>query len=235
VGSCASTWYRTNAHFSLVRELTDATVSSHFLLCACGSPPSPSLPRQPAVGAARIQGRSTAIKRHDSSDSDIEGGARGRTSIRRRFRRKGHRSFRTLRARGWAPSETPYRANSTVHSLASDFGIAAACRPAVEECVGTGVSGAKSARPARNQPMEAARRRQFELVLQLRLDRSGPQCLSVDLPPISNVLEQSELARPPGPPLSANPTLRPRCACFRVGDDSDAMSYMAGVLQLEYD
>jgi DNA invertase Pin-like site-specific DNA recombinase len=33
--------------------------------------------------------------------------------------------------------------------------------------------GAKSDRPARNQPMEAARRRQFELVLQLRLDRSG--------------------------------------------------------------
>jgi hypothetical protein len=39
--------------------------------------------------------------------------------------------------------------------------------------VGTGVSGAKSDRSARNQPMEAARRRQFELVLLLRLDRSG--------------------------------------------------------------
>ena len=33
---------------------------------------------------------------------------------------------------------------------------------------------------------------------------SFPQCLSVDLPPISNVLRQSELARPPGSPLSAN-------------------------------
>ena len=31
--------------------------------------------------------------------------------------------------------------------------------------------GAKSDRPARNQPIEAARRRQFELVLLVRLDR----------------------------------------------------------------
>ena len=70
-----------------------------------------------------------------------------------------------------APSETPYRATGPIHFLAQCFG--AACRLAVEEIVDTGVSGAKSFRPARNQPMEAARRRQFELVLQHRLDRSG--------------------------------------------------------------
>src|ERR1035437_8584375 len=79
---------------ALASELTLATVSSHF--------PN-SVRRQsslaaaaPGVGVERIQGRNAAINRHDSSESDIEGGARGRTSIRRRFRRKGHRSFGNL-------------------------------------------------------------------------------------------------------------------------------------------
>ena len=96
------------------------------------------------MGVERIQGRSAAIKRHDSSESDIVGRARGRSSIRWECGRNGHRSFGNLRPRGRAPSETPYRANGTVHSLASDFGIAAACRPAVEECVGTGVSAQRA-------------------------------------------------------------------------------------------
>jgi DNA invertase Pin-like site-specific DNA recombinase len=42
----------------------------------------------------------------------------------------------------------------------------------VEESVNTGVSGAKSNRPARNRLAEAARR-QFDLGLVLRLDRWG--------------------------------------------------------------
>ena len=74
------------------------------------------------------------------------------------FRRKGHRSFRIFGPRGWAPSETPCRAAGTIHFLAPDFG---ACRLAVEECVDTGVSGAKSDRQASNQLMEAARLRRF--------------------------------------------------------------------------
>ena len=41
------------------------------------------------------------------------------------------------------------------------------------EYVDTGVSGAKSSRPARDKLMEAARLRHFDLVLVLRLDRWG--------------------------------------------------------------
>jgi hypothetical protein len=63
------------------------------------------------------------------------------------------------------PSETPYRANGTIHFLAPHFGVAAGGGLAVEEFVDAGVSGAKSFRPARTKLLEAARRRQFEQVL----------------------------------------------------------------------
>ena len=60
------------------------------------------------VGVRRIQRHSAAI-RYGGSEYESLGKARGRSSIRWEWGRKGHRSFGNLGARGRSPSETPYR------------------------------------------------------------------------------------------------------------------------------
>src|ERR1017187_2192762 len=92
--------------FSLVSELTLATVSVHLpnsdrtsvVACLGGA----------CCGVERIQRYHAAINLDGGSESDTEGGARGRSSIRWECGRNGHRSFRILWPRGRAPSETPY-------------------------------------------------------------------------------------------------------------------------------
>jgi DNA invertase Pin-like site-specific DNA recombinase len=75
---------------------------------------------------------------------------------------------------GGTPSETSIRATGTIRFLALDSGVAGARGLALrEEFVDTGVSGARSSGPACNKLLEAARLRQFDLVLVLRLDRWG--------------------------------------------------------------
>ena len=135
-------------------------VSVPNLILAVGScqwpnpPAGPSSPAAaaPTVGAERIQGRSAAIDRYGSSEYEsLLGRGRGRPSIRLRCERNRHRSFGNLRPRGRAPSETPHRATGPIHFFAPDFAAAAARGLVVEEFVDTGVSGAKSSRPARNR------------------------------------------------------------------------------------
>src|ERR1019366_7880467 len=138
--------------FSLASEPTRATVSSHFPKCARGSPPSSPAAAAPTVGVERIRRHSAAIERYGSSEYEsLLGRARGRSCDLSGFRRKGHRSYGNFRPRGRAPSETPYRATGTIHFFAPDFAAAAARGLVVEEFVDTGVSGAKSSRPARNR------------------------------------------------------------------------------------
>src|ERR1017187_2872112 len=102
--------------FSLVSELTDVTLSSHFPKCARGSPPSSSLPQQRPLWA--LKGSRGATRQSSATTAVITNhvweGARGRSSGLGRFRRKGHRSFGNLRPRGRSrPRLLPSNASSS--------------------------------------------------------------------------------------------------------------------------
>ena len=98
-------------------------VSVPNLILAVGScqwpnpPAGPSSPAAaaPAVGVGRIRRHSAAIERYGSSEYEsLLGRGRGRTSIRRRCERRGHRSFGNLRPRGRSrPRLLPSNASSS--------------------------------------------------------------------------------------------------------------------------
>ena len=94
---------------ALVSELTSATKRNGILHPSPCAPVPSVLPAAaaPAVGAARIQERNAAINRHDSSESDIEGGARGRSSHLSGCGQNGHRSFGDSGPRGESKGTCP--------------------------------------------------------------------------------------------------------------------------------
>ena len=99
----------------------------------------------------RIQGRSAAIKRHDSSDSNISERARGHSSDLGGFRRKGHRSFGILGLAGGSVRDSlPCHRHYPLPRFA--LRRLQACRRGMRAHRRL---GAKSDRPARNRPLDA--------------------------------------------------------------------------------